>query len=350
MWVKGRASEGYYGNGMLSLWPNDEKLGPYSQTVAQHSYLPSAFHRSVDFCGSCHDVSNPVIGDLAPNHGTQADAPAVIADGTLDAPIDLSPSPAKAAFNNPPYACGIVERTFSEYKSSVFPTTPVSSFNNLPADFRLPGGALEMTYQAALQAGRGGDYEDGTTRYFSCQSCHMRPVEDKGCNRSTAPLRSDLPKHDQTVNYWFANMTQYQGTRGTLRIGGGLTDNQRLAMDLGQQRAVTHLTQAASLTVDGNTLKIVNLTGHKLITGNPEARRMWLNIIWYDGSNMLLREDGAYGPIGASIPNPAGGPDVQVESIVDLNDPNTKIYETHYAITKEWAVKLLAAGFPPVWC
>ena len=340
------AGEGYYGSGMLSLWPGNEKLGPYSQTVAQHSYLPSAFHRSVDFCGSCHDVSNPVVGDLAPNHGAQAGAPAVVAEGTLNAPTDPSPNPAKAAFNNPPYAYGIVERTFSEYKSGAFPTTPVSSFNTLPADLQLAGGSLEVTYQAALQAGKGGDYEDGTTRFFSCQSCHMRPVVDKGCNRSTAPLRSDLPKHDQTGgNYWFANMTQYQDAQGTLRFGGGLTDNQRLAMDLGQQRAVTHLSQAASLTVNGNTLKIVNLTGHKLITGYPEGRRMWLNIKWYDGNNALLREDGAYGPIGASIPNPAGGPDVQVESILNLNDPNTKIYEAHYAITKEWAAKLLSAGY-----
>jgi hypothetical protein len=341
------AIEGYYGSGMLSLWTGGDKLGPYSNAAAPHPFLPSTFHRSVDFCGSCHDVSNPVVGDLAPNHGAQAGAPMVVAEGTLDAPDDPSPNPGKAAFNNPPYAYGIVERTFSEYKSGAFPTTPVSSFNTLPADLQVAGGSLEVTYQAALQAGTGGNYEDGTTRFFSCQSCHMRPVVGNGCNANGAPLRSDLPKHDQTGgNYWFANMTQYQDTQGTLRFGGGLTDNQRLAMDLGQQRAVTHLNQAASLAVNGDTLKVINLTGHKLITGYPEGRRMWLNIKWYDNSNVLLREDGAYGPIGVSIPNPAGGPDVQVESILDLNDPNTRIYETHYAMTKEWAEILLSAGYP----
>ncbi|MGB7933762.1 MAG: thrombospondin type 3 repeat-containing protein [Gammaproteobacteria bacterium] len=340
-------TEGYYGSGMLSLWSGSDKLGPYSDTAPPHAFLQSAFHRSVDFCGSCHDVSNPLVGDLAPNHGTQSGAPVVVADGTLDAPGDPSPNPGKAAFNNPPYAYGIAERTFSEYKSSVFPTTPVSEFNNLPADLKVAGGSLEVTYQAALQAGTGGDYEDGTTRFFSCQSCHMRPVTGTGCNNGSAPMRSDLPKHDQTGgNYWFANMTQYQDTRGTLRFGGGLIDNQRLALDLGQQRAVTHLSQAASLTVNGNSLKIVNLTGHKLITGFPEGRRMWLNIKWYNSNNAMLREDGAYGPIGVSVPNPAGGPDVQVESLLDLHDPNTKIYEAHYAMTREWAAKLLSAGLP----
>jgi hypothetical protein len=333
------ATEGYYGSGMLSLWAGGDKLGPYSDATAPHTFLQSRFHRSVNFCGSCHDVSNPVVGDLAPNNGAQTGAPQVVSSGAnLGGPVTE-----KAAFNNPPYAYGIVERTFSEYKSGAFPTTPVSSFNTLPAELQIAGGSLEVTYQAALQAGKGGNYEDGTTRFFSCQSCHMRPVVGKGCNSGSALLRSDLPQHDQTGgNYWFGNMTQYQDAQGTLRFGGGLTDNQRLAMDLGQQRAVTHLTQAASMTVNGNNLKIINLTGHKLITGYPEGRRMWLNIKWYNDSNALLREDGAYGPIGVSIPNPAGGPDVEVESILDLNDPNTKIFEAHYAMTKEWAQTLMA--------
>ena len=78
---------------------------------------------------------------------------------------------------------------------------------------------------------------------------------------------------------------------------------------------------------------MINLTGHKLITGYPEGRRMWLNIKWYDASGNLLREDGAYGPLvdgngnPVTIANPAGGPDIQVESILDLHAPNTRIYE-----------------------
>ena len=93
---------------------------------------------------------------------------------------------------------------------------------------------------------------------------------------------------------------------------------------------------------------MVNLTGHKLISGYPEGRRMWLNIKWYDGST-LLREDGKYGRIpGLFIANPAGGPDVQVESIIDLYDnPDLVLYEAHYAMTKEWAKTLLAVGKSP---
>jgi len=57
------------------------------------------------------------------------------------------------------------------------------------------------------------------------------------------------------------------------------------------------LERAAALALSGNLLKVINLTGHKLITGYPEGRRMWLNIRWQDVEGALLREDGAYGPL-----------------------------------------------------
>jgi hypothetical protein len=334
------ASEGYYGSGMLSLWGGgSHKLGPYADAEARHQFLQSQFHRSVDFWAPA--CLNPVVGDLAPNNGTQDGAPAVIHDGTLGGSLT-----GKAAFNNPPYAYGIVERTFSEYKSSAFPTTRVSTFNSLPTDLKVAGGSLDVTYQAAMAAGTGGDYEDGTDRFFSCQSCHMRPVTATGCNKAGAPVRKDLPMHDQTGgNYWFANMTKYQDTNGTLRLGGGLTANQLLAMDLGQQRAVKHLQQAASLEVTGNDVKITNLTGHKLITGYPEGRRMWLRIDWRDASDQVIRVDGEYGGIGVTV-NDANGNPVEVESILDLNGTNTRIYEAHYAVTRDWAATLQALQGP----
>ena len=340
-------NEAYFGSGMLSIWNGSEKLGPYAETAATHSFMQSAFHRDVDFCGSCHDVSNAAVGDLAPNHGAQPGAPAVVSSGgNLGGPVVD-----KAAFNNPPYAYGVVERTFSEYKASALPTTRVGNFSSLPDDLKVAGGSLDATYQAALIAateaeehgGIAGDYADGTPRFFSCQSCHMRPVRSKGANKSAAEVRDDLPSHDHTGgNYWFADITRYQDDNGTLRLGGGLDATQVTALELGQQRAVDHLQQAASLKVTGNTLKVINLTGHKLITGYPEGRRMWVNIKWYDNSNTLLREDGAYGSIGATVGNPSGGPDVNVESILDLDGTNTRIYEAHYSVTRAWAQNIEA--------
>ena len=344
------SAEGYYGSGMLSLWNGAEKLGPYDVTTARHGYLQSLFQRDVDYCGSCHDVSNPAVGDLAANHGAQPGAPAVVASGALGGPVT-----GKAAFNNPPYAYGVVERTFSEYKASAFPTTRVGHFDALPSDLKTAGGSIEVTYQAALLAaseaqangGIAGDYADGAPRYFSCQSCHMRPAVSAGADKNDAVVRDDLPTHDHTGgNYWLADVTRYQDSKGLLRLGGGLTTEQVTAMELAQQRSMEHLQQAAALQVEGNTLKVVNLTGHKLISGYPEGRRMWINVKWYDASDVLLREDGAYGPIGTTIANPAGGPDVAVESILDLTGANTRIYEAHYAITRDWAATVQALHGP----
>jgi len=328
--------EGYYGSGILSIWGSSDKLGPYDDADARHKWMPSQFHRG-DICGSCHDVSNSAVGDLAPNNGAQSTAdPVVSSGGNLGGPIEE-----KAAFNNPPYAYGIVERTFSEWKSGALDDMDVRNFPNLPLELQVQSGALNMAYQSALLAG--GTYVDGTIRTFSCQSCHMRPDIGEGCNKAGVLTRNDLPKHDQTGgNYWMWPLIKYQDQRGTLRLGGGLTALQLSAMDAGQLRAEDQLRMAANLEVIGDTVKITNLTGHKLITGYPEGRRMWLNIKWYDATDVLIREDGAYGKSGATVPNPAGGPDVEVESIIDLSGRNTRLYEAHYAITQDWAQTLTA--------
>jgi len=323
--------EGYYGSGMASIWGGSDKLGPYSDAEARHQFMASNFHRDVDFCGSCHDVSNPAVGELAHNHGAQPTADAVNTAGT-----------ATVAFKNPPYKYGVVERTFSEYKAGLISQTPVSDYPNLPAD--LQGGALQAIYQAATAAGGNGDYEDGTTRYYSCQSCHMRPVTGQGCNKNGAPLRTDLPLHDMTGgNYWMPEAIQYLDNLGKLRLGGGMSASQTLAMLDGADRARQQLELAATLSVSGNTLKVVNHTGHKLISGYPEGRRMWLNIKWYDSSDALLREDGKYGTITADI----DGTPTPVETLLDLHDPNTVIYEAHYGLTQEWASQLVGLGYSP---
>jgi hypothetical protein len=323
---------GYYGSGMYSIWSGSAKLGPYVDAQARHQSLPSQFHRSSAFCGTCHDVSNPAVGDLAPNNG----AFRALAAGTFSG-VPGSPVSGKAAFNNFPFAYGVVERTFSEHMASAYPSTRVADYATLPAD--LKSGAIAAAYESSRLAGRGGDYEDGTPRYFTCQTCHVRAVIGEGCNKKP-PVRRDLPLHDMTGgNYWVPDAIRYLDARGRLRAGGGLTAWQLDAMEAGKARALKQLSSAASLAVNGNTVEIINLTGHKLLSGYPEGRRMWLNIKWYNDTGTLVREDGAYGDV-ATI---GGRP---VRSIIDLYGANTKIYEAHYGITPDWASSLLQLGHP----
>ena len=359
---------GYYGSGMAVLWNGNEKLGPYADAVPKHQFEPSSFHRSVDFCGTCHDVSNSVVGDLASNHGTQPGAPAVVSsqDVATCNGVTLSNGGClfgdvedKAAFNNSPYAYGIVERTFSESKSGMLIETRVGEYATdptFPED--LKAGAIAEAYNRSIVAGTGGDYADGDPRYFSCQTCHMGPTTGLGCNKNGVPVRDDLPTHDMTGgNYWMSSVIQYQDALGMLVFGGGLSADEIAGLDAGALRARHNLDNAASIEVRDNdtTLRITNLTGHKLISGYPEGRRMWINIKWYDSSApepVLLREDGAYGlledEVGnpVTVVNPADSQSVQVQSILDLEDPNTRIYEVHHALTQEWADVLLGAGYP----
>jgi hypothetical protein len=332
---EGTPPTGYYGSGMLSLSGDNAKLGPYSDPMARHQFLQSQFHRDIDFCGSCHDVSNPAVGDLAHNSGAQSTADPVIASGEPGSPVD-----AKAAFNNFPFQYGIVERTYSEFMSGLLSQTQVSNYDSLPAD--LQAGAIEAAYNAA-----GGNYSDGTTRYFSCQTCHLRAVTGQGCNKSGTPLRTDLPLHDMTGgNYWMPDAILYQDGQDTLRLGGGLDAVQLQAIEAGKARAQQQLDLAAALSVTGDNVRVTNLTAHKLISGYPEGRRMWLNVKWYDDNNVLLREDGAYGDLQLSFDITGDGVDDTVKTIQDLGDVNTKIYEAHYGMTQEWADQLLSLGYP----
>lgn len=338
----GPGSEGYYGSGMSSMWGGSDKLGPFFDAEARHQSMPSQFHRSVDFCGTCHDVSNPAVGNLAHNNGTQPGADPVVANGILGGPVD-----GKAAFNNPPYAYGIVERTFSEYKSGMISQTLVDDYPTLPAD--LQGGALQAIYDAATAERGTANYEDGELRYYSCQTCHMRPVTGTGCNKRGVPVRSDLPLHDMTGgNYWMPLAIQYLDGQGKLRLGGGMTAPQTNAMLDGALRAKEQLNLAATLSLsgNGNSVKIVNHTGHKLISGYPEGRRMWLRIEWFDGNGDSLLVDGEYGPLDLQMDLDGDGQNDTVDTILDLEGANTKIYEAHMGMTQGWAAQLVSLGYP----
>jgi hypothetical protein len=358
------ALEAYYGSGMYVLSNDFGKLGPYADTAARHQFTESNFHRDVNFCGTCHDVSNSAVGQLAPNAGTQSmlGAPDVIRSEDVGYPLDPNLPPndpnildGMAAFNNPVYAYGVVERTFSEYKSSPLSNLLVDDFTTLPADLQDERGSLYNAYWAATTQGtRSANYVDDpvtpggpSPRYFSCQTCHMRAITGRGCNKNNAPNRLDQPMHDQTGgNYWVYPLVQYQDDMNTLRLGGGLSSDQIAAMDDGTLRAKQHLTQAATLDVIGDTVKVTNMTGHKVISGYPEGRRMWLNIKFYDNTGGFLEEVGEWGPLPTTATNPVDGSTFTPWSIVDLDNPKLKVYEVHPAMTKEWADVLLSVGYP----
>jgi glucose/arabinose dehydrogenase len=238
-----------YSNAQYVIDPNPIKRGPFADATAPHAFMASSFHTRSEMCGTCHEVSNPVYARVSG---------AKYAPGAFDTPADSISSLTLLP----------LERTFSEWKNSAFPGgvyAPAFAGN-------APGGVVSQ-----------------------CQDCHMRQVTGRGCNDGSAPLRSNLPLHDLTGGNAFT---------GALAAQLYPTEADAAALADGATRAVATLQKAAQLDLTVSavgdsfvaSVKVTNLTGHKLPTGYPEGRRMWINVVARDGGGNVVYQSGAYDP------------------------------------------------------
>lgn len=267
-----------FGQAMLVVDPeNTRRRGPFvvPPEATFHGILISPFHQEAALCGTCHDVSNPAISQSGSANGTL---------NTLDAPHPSFLATAMMA----------EQRTYSEWFFSAFNT---------------PQGVY------APQFGGNRDY------VASCQDCHMRDVTGRGCFSENAPIRSDQPLHDLTgANTWVPTILDQVDpsvAEPIIEVQPGVFVEMGIVwLQDGINRARYMLQNASELTVDRlkNQLRVrvTNNTGHKLPTGYPEGRRIWLNVKFFNASNQLVSESGAY--------NPATG--------VLTHDAQLKLYET----------------------
>src|SRR5713101_9059097 len=148
-------------------------------------------------------------------------------------------------------------------------------------------GTIERTYSEWVLSWYATQGDAGT-----CQSCHMARSPGYGCTLSFAPLRSDLAHHDLTGGNTFVPDILplfWQGLDTTL-------------LQAGKQRATAALQRAAVLTVvagrSGDSVlalvRITNQTGHKLPTGYPEGRRMWINLFAFSRGGDTVFQSGRY--------------------------------------------------------
>ena len=233
-----------YGNGQFINDPTPLMRGPYDDAVASHGTVYSPFHNSAALCGICHDVSSPIFmrtGDY-----------------------DYTPTP----FDEEHPDMGIrnmmpVERTFSEWSQSEYASAGVYA----------PQFA--------------GNKPDGIVS--NCQDCHMHDVTASACSEPGAPTRSDMGLHDFTGGNTFVPDI----------IESFFPDE----VDAGQlaaakARATSMIQRAATLELTpedfGVAVRVINETGHKLPSGYPEGRRVWLHVEAYDALDQLVYESGHY--------------------------------------------------------
>jgi hypothetical protein len=263
-----------YANGQYVIDPELRRRGPFSDPVSPHPFLYSPIHRSGAFCGTCHDVSNPAFERTGPFDYTP---------GPFDQEADSVNS--QALFP--------VERTYSEWVHSSFPS-----------------GVYSPEFA--------GNLADGVVR--SCQDCHMRDVAGRGCNDPGASVRPDLPLHDMMGgNSWMPGILN--------QIFPSEVDPTALAA--ASSRAVSMLQKAALLdlvvTAEADSYRagvtITNKSGHKLPTGYPEGRRMWLNLVAYDAADQPIYASGSYDPASGTL----------------THDDDLAIYEAELGISPELA-------------
>ncbi len=156
---------------------------------------------------------------------------------------------------------------------------------------------IERTYREWLQS----DFADQLSLNFkTCQNCHMPDATADpayACTDQVNNHTGNLATHVFAGgNAWVPDVLKNEYP--SLPYGDALAASRDAALDMLQnQSAVLEITcpdttqAAATLPI---SVKVTNLTGHKLPTGYPEARRMWLAIEVRDGNGTLVWETGAY--------------------------------------------------------
>jgi len=248
-----------YGNGSYVVQAEDVRRGPLDDVPANYHgvpIIPSEFHKSSDLCGTCHDVSNPA-------YTKQPDGSYAL--NTSDLEHDSLDK----------YEMFPIERTYSEWANSMYATTGVDA-----------GGRF------------GGDRD--STVVSTCQDCHMPSSTGYISGYDGDPFfeRTDIPSHDfNGGNAWVLDMVAnlYAGVQGVYPW----------YFDQSKARTVRMLENAATLELleapCGLRVRVVNETGHKLPTGYPEGRRMWLEVAFLNDALATVYTHGAYDGMEAEL-------------------------------------------------
>jgi hypothetical protein len=314
------------GQYFMSISDNRAKRASFTDAQARHSKLYSRYHKSKYFCQTCHDVSNPVFTNLGSN-----------------------PTNRLGSEINAPFRFTHVERTSSEFMLSAYGQ---------------PGGAAGTNqYSPVLfQTSHTGN------PIASCQDCHMRDRIGVGCDKRDGIMRptgstehplSGQPVHELTGgNMWItsilastitgspnysatnAALLNQRSTTLTLDLAQGLPLNAN-ALLAAVNRAQTNLLWASSisnLSYDFTTglclFRVNNHTGHKLISGFPEGRRMFVNIKAFVGMQQVYEINpydstvgtlrGLTGPLAGESPSVGQG-EAYIDALVYEMHPSSTI-------------------------
>lgn len=285
-----------YGNGMYVVDRKHVRRGPYSKAQLTAAHTPqyvspadidwsavqdvdihdhpvqgSDFHRSGNLCGTCHDVSNPT--DCLPG-----------ADG------------------EDTQQCFPIERTWTEWRHSAFYA-------------RGEAGNCQSCHMSGPLNGVGvGQVCEGGGANAHLNDIHFHDLT--GGNAFIPQMLIDMKERYETPsaticgadaacvtaenNFKTAVNNLYPPNGSSPFIGMSIS-----ALQAGIERVKRTLKRAAFLEITGVSpdlqVRVINRTGHKLPTGYPEGRRMWMNVKFLNAGGALLAESGRYDNNSAAL-------------------------------------------------
>lgn len=284
----------YFGSAMLIIDPKDNRRGPFVMTPNsiphpawqaefQGQSNPDAASR---LCGSCHNVDNPLLSwnENPPNGGAPQYWPNEFETAAESfGRDDLFP----------------IERTYEEWLNSDYANTGVHAPQFAGAK---PDGMVASCQDCHMERRTGVAAGFGNPTYRDCNTTGCLPAHVFAGGNAWVPQILQDPR-------WRLNSPS----------------NEFAALDQTTLAARSMLARAASLNIeleDGNlSVRVTNETGHKLPTGYPEGRRLWLNVRAYDMSGELIYESGAYDTATGML----------------TKDPDIKVYEAEQGLTPELA-------------
>ncbi len=295
----------HFGSAMIILDTQDNRRGPFAfPNYGYHVRWQAVFQGQSDaqaasrLCGSCHNVDNPLLSwnPTPPGGGPAQYWP--------NATNDAAPS-----FKNGDLFP--IERTYDEWLNSDYANV----------------GVYAPQFAGAKTSGI----------VASCQDCHMARQTGLAADTPFNPVFRNcgstgcLPAHILVGgNTWIPKILQ----DSRWRLNAPANEFSALNTTIIESRSMLARAATVELNLEPNgnkkkaTVRVINETGHKLPTGYPEGRRLWVNLRAYDAAGKLVYESGAYN---------------QLTGV--LTESGTKIYEAKQGLTPQWAAEIgLPAG------
>lgn len=169
---------------------------------------------------------------------------------------------------------------------------------------------IERTYSEWLMSWYATQGDSGT-----CQSCHMESSEGYMCVYISSQKRPNIAKHDLTGGNTFIPtiLPDFWPGLDTVALAQGVV-RARAALGRAAELSLVSVRDADTVIA---TVRVTNLTGHKLPTGYPDGRRIWVELVGTDALGDTLFRSGAYDPDSARL----------------LEDPQIKVYEAVFGLS-----------------